>query len=275
MGAGEMFRVIVEEFPYALYGSVLVGLLCAYIGVFIVARRVVFMGAVMTQISILGLAVTFLPFLDIPHTMGSLVISLAAVAALSSFLTRRSVPGDAVLGVVFAAAIGLRILVLQKSPKVELSEIENLLRGDILFVTPELLYLLAAVFVAAMAVHLLFFKEFTYVTFDPETAAAQGFRAKLWETALFVIAAVAISVATHIVGDLFVFGFLVIPPVTGMLLARRVKGIFLVAVLVGAIVPAIGLYLAFVYDFPASPTIVVVATVVLMMGGLARMLRKG
>lgn len=275
MEPAEIVRVIVNEFPYALYGSILVGLLCAYLGVYIVAKRVVFLGAVMTQISVLGLAVTFLPFLAIPHTVGSLVISLVTVAALSLVLTRRSIPADAVLGVVFATAIGLRILVLQKSPKVELSEIENLLRGDILFVTPELFFLLLAVFLAAMAVHLLFFKEFTYVTFDPETAAAQGFNARFWEMALFLITAVAISVATHIVGDLFVFGFLVIPPVAGILVAPRVKQIFVVAAVVGAVAPAVGLYLAFVYDLPASPAIVAVATAVLLLSGVVRLVRKG
>lgn len=274
MSPGEIIHTILEEFPYALYGSMLIGVLCSFLGVYVVARRVVFLGAVMTQISVLGLAVTFLPFLAIPHTIGSLVITIGAVIALSRMLTGRSVPREAVLGTVFVIAIGARILVMQLSPRVEVAEIENLLRGDILFVTPELFYLMAGVFAAAMAIHLFLYKEFTYTTFDPETASTQGFASQRWDMAFYLIAGVVISVATHIVGDLFVFGFLVIPPVIAMLIARRVRHIFLVSTLIGGIVPAIGLYFAFALDLPSSPTIVVAGVVLLGLVWVVSLVRK-
>jgi zinc transport system permease protein len=208
----EMLRTIVQEFPFALFGSVLAGVLCAFIGVYVVARRVVFLGAVLTQVSVFGIALTFLPFIPMNHTIGSLVVTLLAVVGLSRLLSGARVPRDAVLGIVFVAAIALRILIMQKTPKVEVAEIENLLRGDILFITPELFFLMLGVFVVTMAVHLLFFKEFTYISFDAETARTQGFKAEVWEILFYVLAAVVISVATHMVGDVMVFGFLVAPP---------------------------------------------------------------
>ncbi|MBI5472070.1 MAG: metal ABC transporter permease [Ignavibacteriae bacterium] len=274
METGEIISTIVNEFPYALYGSMLVGALCAFLGVYIVAKRVVFLGAALTQISVLGLALTFLPFLAIPHTIGSLIITIAAVILLSRLLTGRDIPKDATLGVVFVFAIAARILVMQKTPKIEVSEIENLLRGDILFVTPELFYWLVGVFIVTMAIHLLFFKEFTYISFDAETASTQGYRVKLWEMAFYVIAAVVISVATHIVGDVFVFGFLVVPPVAAMLLARNVRNIFAVAVLIGLLSPVVGLFLAFKLDFPSSPTIVAVASLVLLFAWFSRVAKR-
>jgi ABC-type Mn2+/Zn2+ transport system permease subunit len=259
MDTAEIITTIVQEFPYALAGSVLVGMLCGYLGVYIVARRVVFLGGVLTQVSVFGIALTFLPFIPVSHTVGSLAVTLAAAVMLSRLLGSGRVPRDAVLGTVFAGAIAVRILLMQKTPKVEVSEIENLLRGDILFVTPETFWLMAAVFAAAIAVHLLFFRQFTYVSFDAETARTQGFRAAFWDMLFYVIAAVAIAVATHMVGDVFVFGFLVIPPVAAMLVSRSVKGIFLLSVVIGCVAPVAGLLLAFVYDFPASPAMIAVA----------------
>jgi ABC-type Mn2+/Zn2+ transport system permease subunit len=238
--------------------------------VYIVAKRVVFLGAVLTQVSVLGLALTFLPMFAVPHTVGSLGVTLVAVILLSRVLTGKRIPRDAVLGIVFIGSIATRILVLQKAPKVEAAEIENLLRGDILFVTPELFYLMLVVFVVALAVHLLFFKEFSYVAFDPETARTQGFNTPVWEALFYSIAAVVISVATHMVGDVFVFGFLVLPPVAAMLIAGRVRSIFLWSVGIGVITPVVGLFLAFRFDFPSSPTIVAVATLVLAMVWLLR-----
>jgi ABC-type Mn2+/Zn2+ transport system permease subunit len=273
MGIHEVFLTIVREFPLALYGSILVGVICGYLGVYIVAKRVVFFGGVLTQVSVLGLAITFVPFIALPHTVGSLAVTLVTVVILSSMLTGRKIPRDAVLGVVFASSIAARILIMQKTPKVEAAEIENLLRGDILFVTPELFYLMLGAFVLALTIHLLFFKEFSYITFDAETAGTQGFNARTWEIVFYLTAGVVIALATHMVGDLLVFGFLVLPPVTGMLLARRVKVIFLVSVALGIVCPAIGLILAFLLDFPSSPTIVGVAFVFLAAAWVVRLVR--
>jgi len=274
MQTGEIISTIINEFPYALYGSILVGMLCAFLGVYIVAKRVVFLGAVLTQVSVLGLAFTFLPAFALPHTVGSLIVTIGSVLLLSRLLTGKKIPKDAVLGFVFVFSISARILVMQKAPKVEVSEIENLLRGDILFVTPELFHLMLIVFIAALAIHLLFFKEFTYISFDAETAGTQGFKAGFWDMLFYVIAAVVISVATHMVGDVFVFGFLVVPPVAAMLFARRVRWIFLISVLIGLVAPAVGLFLAFKFDFPSSPTIVAVASAALVAGWIFRLLRR-
>lgn len=274
MAMHEILLTIAREFPYALYGSILVGVICAFLGVYIVAKRVVFLGGVLTQVSVLGLAVTFLPFVAVPHTVGSVAVTLVTVVILSRMLTGKRIPRDAVLGVVFASSIAVRILIVQKTPKVEAAEIENLLRGDILFVTPELFYLMLGAFVVAMAIHLLFFKEFTYITFDAETARTQGFSVGLWDMVFYVTAGVVIAFATHMVGDVLVFGFLVLPPVTGMLLARRVTGIFLVSVVLGMLCPIVGLFLAFLFDLPASPTIIGVAFVVLAIAWVMTVIRK-
>jgi ABC-type Mn2+/Zn2+ transport system permease subunit len=263
MGLTEIVHTIVTEFPLALYGSILVGIICAFVGVFIVARRVVFLGAVLTQVSVMGLALTFLPVFPVPHTIGSLGITLVTVIIISRLLTGRKIPRDGVLGVVFITSVAARILIMQKAQRVEVAEIENLLRGDILFVTPELFVLMAGAFAVAMIIFLLFFKEFTYTSFDPETARTQGFNAAGWDLGFYLIAAVVIAFATHMVGDLFVFGFLVVPPVTAMLLSARVKWIFVLSVLIGALAPLLGLVLAFVFDLPASPAIVGVASILM------------
>jgi ABC-type Mn2+/Zn2+ transport system permease subunit len=263
MGATEIIRTILQEFPLALYGSILVGIVCGFLGVYIVARRVVFLGAVLTQVSVMGLALTFLPFFPVPHTIGSLGITLVTVVIISRLLTGKKIPRDAILGVVFITSVAARLLIMQKAHKVEVAEIENLLRGDILFVTPDLFVLMLGAFVMAMLLHILFYKEFTYTSFDPETARTQGYNAGRWDLIFYLIAAMVIAFATHMVGDLFVFGFLVIPPVSAMLLTRSVKGIFIVSVVIGAIAPVVGLFLAFVIDVPASPAIVGVASVIL------------
>jgi ABC-type Mn2+/Zn2+ transport system permease subunit len=274
MEATEILSTLLHEFPLALFGSILVGILCSTIGVYIIAKRVVFLGAVLTQVSVFGLAVTFLPFFALPHTIGSLGVTLVSVLILARLLTGKKIPRDAVLGVVFASSIGVRILLMQKAPKVEVAEIESLLRGDILFVTPELFYLMAGAFVVVIMTFLLFFKEINYVIVDPDTAATQGYHRAFWETLFYVLAGGSIAFATHMVGDLLVFGFLVLPPVAAMLLVRRVRAIFLTSALIGTATPLVGLFLAFRFDFPSSPSIVAVMFAVLAVAWLFSLIRS-
>ncbi len=275
MGSGEIVSTIIHEFPYALYGSIMVAVACSFLGVYIVSRRVVFFGAVLTQVSVLGLAATFLPFLAMPHSVGSLALTLLLVVILSQlFTTGKRIPRDAVLGFVFVAAIAVRILVMQKAPKVEAAEVENLLRGDILFVTAETLWPMVGAFVVGAVLNLLFRKEFSFIAVDPETARTQGYDARKWDLVFYLLAGLIIAFATHMVGDLFVFGFLVVPPVAALLLARRVNVVFAASVLIGVLSPPIGLYLAFLWDFPSSPAIVGVACLFAALAYAVSLFRK-
>ncbi|MBP1678535.1 MAG: metal transporter permease [Bacteroidetes bacterium] len=275
MGISDAVTTLLGEFPYAVYGSVLVGVLCAVLGVYIVARRVVFFGAVLTQVSLVGVALTFIPPLDVlGHTGGALSLTAFVALLLSGLLTDRKVPRDAVLGVVFVSAVALRMLILQRAEQVEVAEVENLMRGDILFVTPGLFLFTLVLSVAAMALMLLLARPFAFMGLDPETAEAQGFRVRRWEQAFYLLTALVVAAATHLVGDLFVFAFLVVPPVAGLLLAKRVRGIVLVSALLGVFCPLVGLVVAFVIDVPATPAIVAVAGIVLLVAWVFNRIRR-
>jgi ABC-type Mn2+/Zn2+ transport system permease subunit len=76
------------------------------------------------------------------------------------------------------------------------------------------------------------------------------------------------------VGDTFVFGFLVVPAITALLIAKHVRSIYLVVGLIGILAPAAGLILAFILDFPASPMIVAVASFLLGVAWLVSLFRR-
>lgn len=270
----EILRVIVTEFPYALLGSVLGAVLCSYLGVYIVSKRVVFLGATLTEVAVAGIAFAHLPFIGMNPVLGSLLFVFAIVLVFSRLLENRILPRESSLGITFALAIAFRILMVQKSPAAEAAEVEAILKGDILFVTPESFYLLLGVFVVVMALHRIFYKEFLFVLLDAETAQTQGFRSHRWELFFYLTAGVGISVATRVLGDIFVFGFLVIPSIAALLIGRTVSRVFLYAVLLAIVPPIIGLYEAFKLDLPAGPTTVAVAFALLVLGWLMKKLRQ-
>ncbi len=269
----ELIRTILTEFPYGLLGSLVAAIVCGYLSVFIVSKRIVFVGASLTQVAVAGIA---LAHLVLPHgesEVGALAVTLLVVWLLARSLRSREVGRDTVLGISFVVAIAARILIIQLSPATEIAEIDAILKGDMLFVTADQFYMLAGMAMIVMAIHLLFQKEFMYVSFDPDTATTQGLRADRWEMFFYLTIAVAISVATRIVGDVFVFGFLVLPAATASLVARRMSSIIRLSVLFGAIPPAIGLYAAFRLDLPAGPSTVAVSFLVFLIVWLLR--RRG
>jgi ABC-type Mn2+/Zn2+ transport system permease subunit len=266
----ELIRTILVEFPYGLLGSLVAAVLCGYLSVFIVSKRIVFVGATLTQVAVAGIA---LSHLILPHAgsdAGAMILTLAVVILLSQLLRSRRVARDTVLGISFVVAITLRILVLQLSPATEVAEIDAILKGDMLFVTPDQFLTLALTAAVLLAIHIAFQKELMYVAFDPDTATTQGLRADRWEVFFYITIAIAISVATRIVGDVFVFGFLVLPAATAAMLARRMSTIFAVSVLVAALPPAIGLYAAFRLDLPAGPSTVAVSFLMFVLTWLLR-----
>jgi zinc transport system permease protein len=269
----QILQTIVTEFPYALLGSLVAGILCAYLSVYVVSKRIVFVGATLTQVALAGIAFAHLPFIHIDPIIGSVIFTLAVVIIFARLLQSRVIPRDSVLGAGFVIAIALRILLIEKSPAAEVSEIEAILKGDMLFVTASQFYLLLAVAIVLLTTHILFYKEFIFITFDPETATTQGYRATRWELLFYLTVGVAISVAIRMVGDVFVFGFLVIPAISAILLARKVTSIFILATLFGAIPPIVGLYLAFRLDIPAGPTTVAAGFAILCISWTINKLR--
>lgn len=252
------------EFPYALLGSVVAGILCAYLGVYVVSKRVVFVGATLTQVAVAGIAFAHLPYVHIEPVYGSFVFTVLVTLLFGFMLQSKAVPRDTVLGASFVAAIALRILMIQKSAAAEASEIDALLKGDILFITPDHFYLLLACFILIMAVHLLFRKAFLFVSFDAETATTQGFNSRWWEMLFYLTIGGAVSIATRVVGDVFVIGFLVIPAAGAILTAHKVNNIFLLSVVYAILPPIAGLFLAFRLDLPAGPTTVTTALLFLL-----------
>jgi ABC-type Mn2+/Zn2+ transport system permease subunit len=117
-----------------------------------------------------------------------------------------------------------------------------------------------------MLVHLLLYKEFIFISLDPETAKASGLKTALLNQLLFLSIALTISVASMSVGALPVFAFMVIPSSAALLLTDHLKNAFLLSVGFGVSAALVGFYLSFVFSLPTGPTMLSTAALFLMPG---------
>ena len=139
----------------------------------------------------------------------------------------------------------------------------NLLKGDILATTSASLAAMEGVFACVVLVLFACRKELLLVSFDRDLAVVFGKRAALWDALLYLLIGVIISFGVLTAGPMATFGFLVVPPVTMRLVARRMITFSLGSAAMGAVTAFAGFYCAYRYDLPLGPAEVGLASIVL------------
>lgn len=272
MSALDGFLEAREIWQAPLLASLLSGALLGFLGVYVVLRRTVFVSAALTQISTLGLV--FGLFLEerlhveaehahhqLGMAMGFAVVGAVVLGALRS----RRLPDEALVGA--AWVIGSALVVLGVSRLVHVShDLGGLVFGNAVAVPDEELWMIAAVAAICAAVHLAFHKELTFVSFDPETARAQGMRTWTWEVALSVTVGLAIPASARALGALPVFALLTLPASAALLLRVRLATVFLLATAVGVVAAGAGYLVSWFGETPTGATMVAVAAVFLLPG---------
>jgi len=291
----ETIKILFELFPYAILGSIAAGIICSFLGVFVVSQRVVFLGAALTQAAIAGVAFAFLHLLNLEeilasvlgvttiddsflhhfeHTFFSLLFAVVAVLIFSQSYRQKFITADSLLGIIFVVAIALRIIFIQKSPIAEVAEIESILKGDILFIGAQEFYTLLTILVIIFLIFSLFSKQLRFVTFDAETASAHGINDRLWLLVFYLTVGIGISLTTRFVGDVFTFAFLILPASIAILLAKRIISVFIYSIIIGAVIPPLAIYFAFELDISSGPTAVVAAFLIFLIVYIFKKLKK-
>jgi zinc transport system permease protein len=261
-------------FREALYGALVIALACSVLGVYVVLRRIVFVGAALAQISSAGIALALfltgvgvtLGFLTNPTIM-SLLLTLVAVLVFASG-TRGRIPPDATIGITYAVAAALGILLIAKAASGEAHDI--FLSGNILGITRSDTLVLLAVTVPVLVLHAVFYKELLFVSFDRETARTLGYNVRWWDLLLYLTLGVVIASAMQFAGVMLVFNFLVLPAVTGLLLSRTMRGVFFWSVTSALAAAFVGFSLSVPFDLPSGPAISAVSGALVLLAWLGR-----
>jgi ABC-type Mn2+/Zn2+ transport system permease subunit len=259
----------------SVYTSVLVGFACPLVGVFLVVRRLVFMGVALPQISSTGVAIALsLPLWfgfklaghpsESAHVLafvGSITLSLAAILILA-FLERhgRGQP-EGRLGTAYVVAAALSILFLSKNPYGEVGWLD-MLKGEVITISNFDLGLTAGTLALVLAVLGVFHKELLLVSFDRTMAMTLRKNVVFWDILLYLLIGLTVSMAVLSVGPLIAFGFLLIPALMAHLFACNMRQFTTVASLIGGVAAFLGFWIAYQWDLPVGPTDVVLLGVI-------------
>jgi manganese/iron transport system permease protein len=275
-----MIQALLEPLQYAfmvrgLAAAVLVGIVCAVVGTYVVLRGMAFFGDALAHSILPGVAVGYLvgggargPLFW--WAMLAAVLSAVGIGALSRGTKIRE---DTATGVIFAGmfALGVALISTVRSYSVDLA---HFLFGDILGVSSGDLWRIAifgGIILLAVAA---FYKEFLVLSFDPVLAATLRLPARLLDNLLIVLIAVAIVVSLQAVGVALMVAMLVTPAATAYLLTRRMLTMMTLAAVIAAVSGVVGLYLSYYLSLASGAAIVLTCTGVFIVVWLGQVLRR-
>jgi ABC-type Mn2+/Zn2+ transport system permease subunit len=244
-----------------MMASVIVGVLCAVIGCYVVLRSMAFVGDAMAHSILPGVAIAYL--LKGELLVGALVAAIAVALGIGLFSRHGAVREDSAIGILFAAMLSLGILLIS-SIRTYAVDLSHILFGNVLGVGVRDLVMSAALAAVVLVVVLLLYKELLVVSFDPVFASTLRLPVERIRTVLLILLAVTIVISLQSVGIGLVSAMLVTPASTAALLTKRLPRMMGIAALIGAFSSVAGLYASYYLNVSSGAAIVLAATAIVL-----------
>lgn len=259
----EILNALIEPLQYgfmqrALLVAVLVGIVCAVVGSYLMVQRLALLGDAISHSVLPGLAIAFLLGANI--FVGAFIAGVLSTLVIGWIRTRSPIKEDAAMGIVLSAffALGITLItIIQKSNKIDLN---HFLFGNILGVTTGDLRDTAIITAVVLAVVVLLYKELLFYTFDPQGAEAVGLPVNLLNFGLMALIALTVVASLRAVGVVLVLSLLITPGATAYLLVPRLNQVMLVGAGIGVFSSISGMYLSYWFNLPSGPAIVLVVS---------------
>ena len=241
----------------ALLAVVLVGVVSAVVGAFVVVRGMAFIGDALAHASFAGVAGAFA--LGVSIYLGAIVAAVATALGIGFISQRGRLRFDTTIGVLFAGAFALGIVIVSRQENYT-ADLFSFVFGSVFGVSWGELQVMAALGAIVIALVALFYKELLFISYDSTVAAATGVPTRLIEYGLLVIIAVSTVVALQAVGIVLVIAMLVTPAATASLLVRRLHYMIYLGVAFAVASAVIGLYVSYYGEVASGASIVLTAT---------------
>lgn len=246
-------------FVRALIAAIVVGLVCAVVGSYMVLRGLAFMGDALSHSAFPGVVAAYL--LHGPFYLGAAVAAVGTALGIGWLTRSGRLRGDTAIGVLFAGMFALGIFLFSRIPNY-VGDLFGFLFGEVLGIGDGDLIAITVLGLLVIATVALLWKELLFSTFDPLGAEAAGLPVVRLDYLFLALIALTIVVSLQAVGIILVVAMLVTPAAIGQLLATSFGRLVGVAIAVGTLTPVAGLYLSYWLDAAAGATIVLAETAI-------------
>lgn len=248
-----------EFFRNGLIAATLTGALCGLMGVFIVLRRMSYIGHGLSHAAFGGAVVSYI--LSWNFYLGAGLWAFLSALLINATARRRKIGADAAIGIVTTASFALGVAIISKTRSFQ-RDFEAALFGNILGVTPRDLLVIGVVTLAVGIAIFFGYKQLLFSTFDPEIAPVYGVPTDWVETGFALALAATVVASMNVVGVTLIAAAVVIPPTTARLLTDSFGTLLVLSTILGALFGAAGIFLSYHFDIASGAAIVLLSAAV-------------
>ncbi|TIR43521.1 MAG: iron/manganese ABC transporter permease subunit SitC [Mesorhizobium sp.] len=257
--------VLLEPFGYeymlnAMWVSALVGGVCAFLSCYLMLKGWSLIGDALSHSIVPGVAGAYM--LGLPFSIGAFFSGGLAAAAMLFLNQRTKLKEDAIIGLIFSSFFGLGLFMVSLSPTSV--NIQTIVLGNILAITPEDTLQLAIIGFVSLAILLVKWKDLMVVFFDESHARSIGLNPSALKIMFFMLLSASTVAALQTVGAFLVICMVVTPGATAYLLTDRFPRLLVIAVVIGAATSFSGAYASYFLDGATGGIIVVLQTLIFL-----------
>ncbi|MGO8104107.1 iron/manganese ABC transporter permease subunit SitC [Rhizobium leguminosarum] len=256
-----MIADLLQPFTYeymlnAMWVSALVGGVCAFLSCYLMLKGWSLIGDALSHAIVPGVAGAYM--LGLPFSIGAFFSGGLAAAAMLFLNQRTKLKEDAIIGLIFSSFFGLGLFMVSLQPMAV--NIQTIVLGNILAITPEDTLQLAIIGFVSLAVLLVKWKDLMVTFFDESHARSIGLNPTVLKVIFFTLLSASTVAALQTVGAFLVICMVVTPGATAYLLTDRFPRLLVIAVIIGSMTSFVGAYASYFLDGATGGIIVVLQT---------------
>lgn len=260
-----MMDYLLEPFTYqymvnAMWACAMVGSVCGFLSAYLMLKGWSLIGDALSHAIVPGVAGAYM--LGLPFSIGAFFSGGLAAAAMLFLNQRTKLREDAIIGLIFTSFFALGLFMVSLRPTAV--DVQKIVLGNILAVSPDDLIQLAIICVVSMAVLLAKWKDLMATFFDEAHARSIGLNTTLLRIVFFTLLAACTVAALQTVGAFLVIAVVVTPGATAYLLTDRFGVLIVLSVVIGMLTSLTGAYLSYFLNGATGGIIVLLMSAVFL-----------
>lgn len=237
-----------------ILASIIAGLSCSIIGVFIFCLRIPFIGVLISHACMAGAIVAQLfGVSELPFAFGFAIISILFIGPLSD---RINVELNISLSILFSFMMGIAFMGISLIPEPK-TPMLSILWGNILLVTRKEIFVMLVVLIILIIVILLGYKEFKAILFNRKIAASLGVNERYFFYLLLLLSGAIITVNLNSIGGLMLYSLIISPAAGAYQIAYNLKNMIIISAILGLIASSLGFICSYFWSLPTGASIVI------------------
>ncbi|WP_409021937.1 metal ABC transporter permease [Dellaglioa sp. P0083] len=237
----------------ALIASLLMAVITPLLGLFLVLRRQSLLADTLSHVSLAGVALGL--FVNINPTVTTLIVVLIASVLIEFLSNLYRTYSEVSIAIMMSAGLSIALVLMSLNQGASSMSVQQYLFGSIVTISSAQVVILAILTVLIVVLFLLFKKPMYVLTFDEETAFAEGLPVRLMSIIFNAVTGVTIAIMMPIAGALLVSAIMILPAAIAMRLGRSFNLVIIIGVIVGVIGMVGGLMSSYQFNTPPGATI--------------------